>query len=121
LVLFSRRGNIMKKLLKLALAPAVALLMASCSATLGPDEDAQTASFEHFTPKHSLKEVHDIIMQAGEEAGWRMTEFKDNEIIAEKTSDGSTEAVTIQFAKDYFHITPPNGDLEDAIEEKLED
>ncbi|MEO1937905.1 MAG: hypothetical protein ABGW85_04630 [Sulfurimonas sp.] len=111
----------MKKLLKLTLASAIVLLMASCSATGGPDADTQTASFEHFKPKHSLSEVHDLIVQAGKENGWRMTEFKDNEIIAEKVSDDNTKAVTIKFAKNYFHIEPEDGDLEDAIKDKLEE
>jgi len=111
----------MKKLLKLALVPAVALLMVSCSATDSPDADTKTAEYTHFKKKHSLKEVHDLIMEAGKEDGWRMTEYKENEIIAEKFSDDDAKSVTIEFTKEYFYIDPQNGDLEDAIEEKLED
>jgi len=109
----------MKKLLTTLLIPAISLLVVGCSTKVSPDADAQTASFQHFTPKHSLSEVHDLIVQAGKENGWRMTEFKNNEIIAEKVSDDATKAVSIKFSKNYFHIEPEDDELEDAIEEKL--
>jgi hypothetical protein len=111
----------MKKLLNLLLIPTISIFVISCSTTQSPDLDAQTASFTHFKQKHSLVEVRKLILKAGKEEGWRMTEFKDNEVIAEKVSDGDTQAVSIKFSKNYFHITPPNDDLEDAIEEKLQE
>ena len=95
------------------------LLLVSCSATNGVDVDSKTAEFTHFK-EMPLKKVHKLIVEAGEEDGWRMTEFKENELIAEKTEDGKTKAVTIHFSKDYFAVDPNDSDLEDAIEEKLE-
>ncbi len=94
------------------------LLMVSCSATKGVQIDAKTANFKHFE-KMPLAKVHKLIVEAGEENGWRMTEFKENELIAEKTEDGETKAVTINFSEDFVNLEPNDSDLEDAIEDKL--
>jgi len=95
------------------------LFFVSCSATNGVDVDAKTVEYTHFETM-PLKKVHKLIVEAGEENGWRMTEFKDNELIAEKTEDGKTKAVTVDFAEDYFNLDPHDSDLQDAIEDKLE-
>jgi predicted small secreted protein len=94
------------------------LLFVSCSTTSGTNVDVKTADYTYFTPM-SLKEVHNLIKEAGEESGWRMTEFKEHEMIAEKTENGTTKAVTIDFGKNYFHIEPDNSNLQDALEDNL--
>jgi len=109
----------MKKILILGTAAVLSsLLLVSCSATNGANVDVKTADYTHFQNMPRNK-VHKLIVEAGEESGWRMTEFKENELIAEKTESGETKAVTIKFSEDSFTITPNDGDLEDAIEEKL--
>jgi len=93
------------------------LLFVSCSATNGVD--AKEAGYTHFKTM-PLKKVHKAIVEAGEENGWRMTEFKENAIIAEKTEgEGDTKAVTVKFSENSFAIDPENSNLEDAIEDKL--
>jgi len=94
------------------------LFFVSCSATSGSDVDVKTANYTHFE-KMPLKTVHNLIVEAGEEDGWRMTEFKENELIAEKTDGDTTKAVTIDFSENYFHLSPKDSDLQDAIEDKL--
>ncbi|QOP45390.1 hypothetical protein [Sulfurimonas paralvinellae] len=94
------------------------LLFTACSTTSTGDGDVKTANYVHFKAM-PLKEVHARIVEAGEEDGWRMTEFKENELIAEKTDNGNTKAVTIDFAENYVNLTPHDSDLEDAIEDKL--
>ncbi len=94
------------------------LLFVSCSATSGENVDAKTANYTYFTPM-PLREVHNIIKQAGEESGWRMTEFKDHEMIAEKIENGNTKAVTVDFGKNYFNIEPSNSDLDDVLTDNL--
>jgi predicted small secreted protein len=95
------------------------LLFVSCSATNGVGTDTKEAGYIHFKTM-PLKKVHKAIVEAGEENGWRMTEFKENAIIAEKTEgEGDTKAVTVKFSENYFAIDPENGNLEDAIEDKL--
>jgi len=109
----------MKKNLILSLSFLLStLLFVSCSTTSGTNVDVKTAGYTYFTPM-SLKEVHNLIIQAGEESGWRMTEFKEHEMIAEKTQGGTTKAVTIDFGKNYFHLEPADSDLEDALENNL--
>jgi hypothetical protein len=114
------KENIMKrKILQIGIAAMLCGFMAACSSTIGTNSDVKTADFQYFTPKHSLKEVYSAIIKAGQEDGWRMTEFKDNKLIAEKISNSDTEAVTIEFSTDYFHIIPANDDLEEAILQEL--
>ncbi|MEN4052208.1 MULTISPECIES: hypothetical protein [Sulfurimonas] len=109
----------MKKIIILSVTVLLSsLLFVSCSATTGAHVDAKTADYTYFK-EMPLQKVHKLIVEAGEDDGWRMTEFKENELIAEKTENGETKAVTVEFSKDYFHVTPHNGDLEDAIEDKL--
>jgi predicted small secreted protein len=110
----------MKKILIIGSLLLSSLLFVSCSATNGVDIDAKSANFTHFEKK-PLTTVHKLIVEAGKEDGWRMTEFKDNELLAEKTEDGDTKAVSIEFSQDYFHLTPSDSDLKDAIEDKLEE
>jgi hypothetical protein len=95
-------------------------LFVSCSATSGVEGVGESSeNYTHFKAM-PLSKVHQLIVEAGEEDGWRMTEFKENSIIAEKTEgDGDTEAVTVNFTENSFYIEPENGDLEDAIEDKL--
>ncbi|MNN97170.1 hypothetical protein D3C81_2162810 [compost metagenome] len=83
-------------------------------------EDTKTVSFTHLEHEMPLAKVHKLILKAGEENGWRMTKFKDNELIAEKEEDGTMKAVTITFSENYFDISPKDSDLQNAIEKELD-
>jgi hypothetical protein len=96
------------------------MIFNACSTTSINTEDAKTASFTHLEHEMPLAKVHKLILKAGEENGWRMTEFKENKLIAEKQEDGTMKAVTITFTKDYFDISPKDNDLHEAIEKELE-
>jgi len=108
----------MKKITISLVSALSALLFIGCSASSQPtpsSHDAKTANSTFFN-KHSTQEkVHKLIMKAGEEAGWKMTKFKSNELVAEKTNNGETVAVTIHFDNNSFEIDPQNNDLHDAI------
>jgi len=67
----------------------------------------------------SQKKIGAIIKTAGEEAGWRMTEFKKNAILADKTDGDELISTTVYFDKHSFSTDPKNDDLEDAISDKL--
>ena len=97
------------------------MLFNACSTTSMNTEDVKTASFIHLEHEMPLSKVHQLIREAGEQNGWRMTEFKENELIAEKEKDGSMKAVTITFTKEYFDISPKDSDLQEAIEKALQD
>ena len=112
----------MKKIVTLGLTLALGSLMFSaCTPSASnSDSDAQEAGYTHLKKHMSLEEVHNKIKKAGEDAGWRMTEFKENSIIAEKIDGDETTSVTIIFSNDYFELSPENDDLKDAIEDALE-
>ena len=109
----------MKKGLKLlSTALLSSLVMSACGlATTGTGH----TEYNTFDKQLTQEEVYSLIMTAGKKDGWRMTEFKNNTIIAEKTDDGDSESVTISFSDEYFSLSPENGDLEDAIEDAIED
>ncbi len=114
----------MKKSITLSLASAfTALLFIGCSAsnTATPSapssHDAKSAGSTFFSKHLTQKKVHNLVVHAGEKAGWKITEFKTNAVIAEKTDNGETTAVTISFNSNSFEINPENDDLHDAIEE----
>ncbi len=96
------------------------MIFNACSTTSMNAEDVKTASFTHLKHEMPLSKVHKLIVKAGEENGWRMTEFKENEIIAEKEENGNMKAVTITFTEDYFDISPKDSDLHEAIEKELD-
>ena len=112
----------MNKLIKLSLVSALsALVFAGCSgANAGPSHDAKTANSTFFTKHMTMEKAHKAILKAGEKAGWKMTEFKSNTIIAEKTDDGETTAVTVSFTNESFEINPEESDLNDAILDEIE-
>jgi hypothetical protein len=111
----------MKKILIASIMSTVTtLIISGCSMATTGTEDVKTANYIHTEKEMTLKEFSKLIIKAGEEDGWRMTEFKDNALIAEKSEDGEMVAVTVSFLKDSFLLSPSNDDLEDAIKDMLE-
>ncbi|WP_455756364.1 hypothetical protein [Sulfurimonas sp.] len=98
----------MKRLITLSIVSILtALTFIGCQGS-----SPTTHSNKHYTQE----KVHDIIKSAGEENGWKMTEFKINTLIAEK--DG--EAVSVTFNNSSFYVSPVNSNLESAISSALE-
>ena len=105
----------MKKLLSLlALSTLTLVLTTGCASKSGSDAHS---SGTHMT----TKQVHHAIMVGGEKAGWKMTEFKSNEVIAENFdgSDGEMVTVKIKDGRVSYHGDASYGDLEDAIYDEL--
>ena len=69
--------------------------------------------------KLTQSQMHSAIKDISEQEGWQVTEFKSNALIAEKSSDGNSVAVTITFTKSTFSISPENFDLKNAIDNAL--
>ena len=120
----------MKKITKISSAILLsALMMAGCSskeAVPGTGEmtagDVKYAGLTHVGHVTS-KQLQHAIMAAGKAQGWRMTEFKNNEVIAEKFGDDAVSA-SIKFSKHGYeiHSKSENGvisDLAEAIKEQL--
>ncbi len=109
----------MKKVITLGIASVLsALVLVGCgAATSSVTPEAHTGEVHN---KHMTQEkLHKIIKKAGEDNGWKMTEFKSNTIIAEKIESNNSTSVTVSFNKGSFDIAPANSDLEDAINSAL--
>ncbi len=117
----------MKKILNIALATTVSLLLlGGCGS-----ENTQTAegtsknSSELVLKSHTTtKKVHHAIIQAGEENGLKMTEFKSNTIIAERMDGEDSASATIVFTNSNIRVIEESGsidaeDLLEAIEKAL--
>ena len=108
----------MKNFITLSIISIITTLtFVACSAkTSGPESHSGTMHNKNLTQE----KVHNIIIKAGEEDGWKMTEFKSNTVIAEKMNGSVSKSVTITFDKSSFDISPPDSDLADAIGDALE-
>jgi len=109
-----------KKFLHTTLLILSSLFIVACSTTPSANVDAKSMHYISYPHEMPLSKANKLILEAGEEDGWRMTPFKENALIAEKIGDNSTEAVTVHFTTTSFHLSPSNSDLADAIEEKLD-
>jgi len=99
----------MKKILSITLISALALLFSTgCGGTLD-------------VKKYNSKKIEHAIIKAGEKTGWRITEFKSNEILAEKTENEKTVSTSIKYSRGQiaFEDNVNTSDLQDAIEEEL--
>ena len=79
----------MNKTLSLSLISALTLMLSTgCNSTSGDGIHVKS---------HDNEEVLHAIEKSGKQNGWKITEFKNNEVIAEKTDDGETISSTIKF------------------------
>jgi len=115
----------MKKILSITIISAVALIFsAGCmgGSTATPEtHDTKVSKEALYVNTHDNKKVAHAIKKAGEKTGWKITEFKSNEVIAEKTDDGKTISSTIKFSEGHieFSDNDATSDLRDAIEDEL--
>lgn len=101
----------MNKILSLSLISALTLvLLSGCNSTSGDGLQVKT---------HDNEKILHAIEKAGEQNGWKITEFKNNEVIAEKTDDGDTLSSSIRFQEG--HIVFSNPEAESALGDDIED
>ncbi len=107
----------MKRVIISSLVSAFALFaLANCTgAPESPESHHGVSEKAHLTQE----KVSKIISQAAEEAGWKITEFKSNALIAEKIDGEDSISTTITFNKESFDINPENDDLEDVLNDAL--
>jgi hypothetical protein len=107
-----------KTIATLFLAFLVTIFVTGCGDTgIG---DAKTADYTHLEKTIPMKKMHALIMESAIEDGWRVTEFKENQLIAEKVQSDETVAVTVTFSENSFYISPKNSDLQETLEDRLE-
>lgn len=79
----------MKKILSLGLISAFTLvLLSECNSTSA--DGLQVKTYDNAKILYAIKKV-------GEKNGWKITQFKNNEVVAEKTDDGDTVSSSIKF------------------------
>ena len=97
----------MKKLLSIATISVVTIILGTgCGSSLG------------VLPSNADEKVMHAIRTAGENIGWKMTPFKINEFIAEKTSDGKTVSTNVKFHNEYVTCSKDSAsesDIEDLM------
>ena len=105
----------MKKILSLSLITALTLVLSSgCNSTSGDGLQVNT---------HDNEKILHAIEKAGKQNGWKITEFKNNEVVAEKTDDGDTVSSSIKFQDGNIKFSNSaaasalSSDIEDALED----
>ena len=78
-------------------------------------ENVKSGVIDIKNSEFTQSKIHKLIVKAGEEDGWKMTEFKEDEVIAEKMEDGETVAVSVKFDTNTVELTPEDSDLSNAI------
>ncbi|MEA2090934.1 MAG: hypothetical protein U9O83_01050 [Campylobacterota bacterium] len=121
----------MKKILSITLISALALVFSTgCSskseaapahAPAPEKRDVKVAKEALYVKTHNNKKIAHAIEKAGEKTGWKITEFKSNEVIAEKTTGEETIASTVKFSGGYIEFSDNEAtmDLREAIVEEF--
>lgn len=114
----------MNKILSITLISAISLVLSTGCGGTSPSSGAHDAKISHdalYVKTHNNKKIAHAIEKAGEETGWKITEFKSNEVIAEKTDGDKTISSSVKFSGGYieFSDNSETSDLRDAIEEEL--
>jgi len=121
----------MKKILSITLISALTLVLSTgCSsksdsavvpASTAEKRDAKVSKEALYVNTHDNKKIAHAIEKAGEKTGWKITKFKSNEVIAEKTDGEETISSTIKFSEGHieFEDNEATMDLRDAIAEEL--
>ena len=105
----------MKKILSLSLISLLTLVLSSgCNSTSADGLQVKT---------HDNEKILHAIEKAGKQNNWNITEFKNNEVIAEKTDNGETVSSSIKFQDGniQFSNSEAASDLSGDIKEALED
>lgn len=118
----------MKKMIKIALASTVSmLLLTGCGGgNIQTSEGSMSGGTVLTLQRHTKTEtVHHAIMTAGEKNGFKMTEFKSNAIIVERTDGDNSASATVTFTNDKVIVMDESGDIDaddllEAIEEELQ-
>ena len=113
----------MRTIITLSVATALStLLLVGCGASnsaIPTNIDAKKIG-RTFMSEHMVQnKVSKLIKDAGEVAGWKMTEFKSNELIAEKSDGENTKSVTVNFDNSSFELSPHDSELQGIIETAL--
>jgi hypothetical protein len=119
--IFNQKGKPMKKkFMTLLFSVLSSMLLIGCMGSAPSAKHAEHKMSSHMTQS----EIHEAVKHAGEKAGWRMTEFRYDAMIAEKFTDSGAQTATVTFNESSFKVETKDGksasDLEDAIAKALQ-
>lgn len=111
----------MKKILSMAAISIAALVLGSgCSSSLemapkvekGNETIPQTAI---YVGHHKSEDVIKAIKAAAKEEGWRVTEFKNEAVIVEKSFNGETASSTIIYHNQHIYGDNKNAPMSELL------
>lgn len=121
----------MRKKLSIVLISSLALLLSTgCSSTkadaakqdiVGAHASEKSMENSFSTDITSAPKASKFVKEIGEKNGWKMTEFKSNEIFAEKKEGAKTIFTSIKYVDGLLIFSNPSEakSLLDAIKEEL--
>ena len=114
----------MNKILSVTLISAITLVLSTGCGGTSPSPEYHNANISNdalYVKTENNEKIAHAVEKAGEKTGWKITEFKSNTLIAEKTDDGKTISSTIKFSEGFieFSNNSDTSDLRDAIEDEL--
>jgi len=109
----------MKKILSMGLISLFTLVLSTGCNSMSGDPEIPDNALEIHT--HGNEKALHAIEKAGAMNGWTITEFKINEVIAEKTNNGDTISSSIKVYDNYIIFENPiaASALSDDIEDEL--
>jgi len=111
----------MKKILSIAAISVAALMFGGgCSSSLemapkvekGNESIPQTAI---YVGHHKNEDVLNAIKTAAKKEGWRVTEFKSEAVIVEKSFNGETASSTIVYHNQHIYGDNKNAPMEELL------
>ena len=124
----------MKKILSLTLISSVALMLITGCGGSEPSvknpsiKDPSVNKNALYINTHDNEKIAKSIHEAAKKAGWRITEFKQNALIAEKIDGDTAYATTAKFHDGHIEFDNEEGtsdsdisDLKDAIKDALKE
>jgi len=124
----------MKKVLSITLISALAIVLSTgcggetpapaastAEVTAPANHDAKVSAQALYVNTHDNEKIAHAIEKAGEKAGWKITEFKSNEVVAEKINGEDTISTSIKFSEGHieFGDNSITSDLREAIIKEL--
>ncbi len=112
----------MKKILSIAIiATLTVAFSAGCGGSSPETHSAKVSERAIYVGMDDNEAIIEVIKKAADATGWKITEFKSNEVIAEKVLDDKTISSSVEIHDGYVDFE--NGaavELADAIEEEME-
>lgn len=121
----------MKKILTVALILVITLMISSGCKDNAPKvsnipeapkvRDAKISEQALYVGKYENKKIIRVVEKACEKIGWKITKFKSNEVLVEKTDNEDTVSSSVKFVEGYIEFSNNTDtlDLREAIKEEM--